>query len=292
MIRSMTGFGRGSAVAAGVTLTVEIKTVNHRYGDMTVKAPRIFSPLESELRKRVGERLRRGKIDVAVSQEYAGGGSTQPTLNRPLAAAYMQVFREMQQEFGLSGGIPLELLAAQRDVVQLREGESTLVELEPLLDEALTRALETVEAMRLLEGEATCADIVARLAVAEELLVQIESRAPQVPLEWRNKLLERLARYGQDAVADPQRLAQEVALFADRCDVSEELARFRSHLVQMRSLLDSSEAVGRQIDFLVQELNREVNTIGSKSNDAELTRHVVALKAELEKVREQVQNVE
>jgi uncharacterized protein (TIGR00255 family) len=163
---------------------------------------------------------------------------------------------------------------------------------EEALERALEKALDNIEGMRVAEGEATRHDMVARLENVQNMLAQVESRAPQVPQEWQVKIAERLDRLAKDFEWDPQRVAQEIAVFADRCDISEEIIRFKSHLKQFMALFDSAEPVGRQMDFLVQELNREVNTMGSKSNDAELTRMVVSIKSELEKVREQVQNVE
>ena len=215
-----------------------------------------------------------------------------PALNRPLAAAYVALFEDMRTEFPVDGGIPLSLLVSQKEVVTLKEGDLPQESLKACLDSALSQALQALEGMRVREGEATLRDMEARLEVMEKLLGAVEGRAPQVAAEWQAKLKERLARLAGDIAVDEQRVAQEIAVFADRCDISEELVRFRSHLSQFRGLFSSDEPVGRQMDFLVQELNREVNTMGSKSNDAELTRQVVAIKAELEKVREQVQNVE
>jgi len=292
MIRSMTGFGRGIAEVDGATLTVEIKTVNHRFCDMNIKSPRLFASCESEVRRRVGDRLKRGKVDVLVLLEYTAGGAALPVLNRPLAEAYLQVFNELRETFGLSGEVGMGLLAAQRDVIHLKEnvlGEEVLC---ACLYEALGRAIEAVESMRQIEGDATKRDIEGRLVNLLDHLEAATTRAELVPREWQGRLSERLARLGPDVAFDPVRVAQEIAIFADRCDISEEVARFRSHLQQARGLLTQPEPVGRQFDFLVQELNREANTMGSKSNDAELTRHVVQIKAELEKIREQVQNVE
>lgn len=292
MIKSMTGYGKGQASVDGLTVTVEVRSVNHRYGDISVKAPRTLMASELELKKRVGERLKRGKIDVFVAQETESGSSAMPVLNKTLAGAYVELFRELGHDFGLNGEVPLGLLAAQRDVILVQEVGAAEDALQQAVATALTTALDMLEKMRLAEGEATLTDFETRLTTVEELLGQIAGRAPQVPGEWQAKLRERLARYGQELEVDPQRLAQELAIFADRCDISEELTRFRSHLQQFRALFESAEPVGRQLDFLVQELNREANTMGSKSNDAELTRGVVSLKSELEKIREQVQNVE
>jgi uncharacterized protein (TIGR00255 family) len=292
MLHSMTGYGKGEAQVDNVTLTVEIKTVNHRYADITVKLPRILLALENEIRRQVGQVLKRGKIDIFVNFGSTEESTVMPVLNRPLAQAYLDLFTKLRNEFGLSGGVTLELIAAQRDVVQMREAESSPDVLQGCLQTALERALEQLLVMRQAEGAATANELRERLDQLDSLLGEVELRAPLIPQEWQAKLLERLTRLQQSLEWDPQRVAQEVAMYADRCDISEELVRFRSHLGQFRAMFADAEPVGRRMDFLVQELNREVNTMGSKSNDAELTRVVVAMKAELEKVREQVQNVE
>ncbi len=292
MIHSMTGYGKGEAQVGGVSLSVEIRTVNHRYSDVTVKLPRPLLALENEVRRQIGQAVRRGKIDVFVGFAQAEEAAVVPVVNRPLAAAYHELFTRLRNDLGLSGGVTLELIAAQKDVIQLRETESGAEDVQACLQEALALAIDQLLTMRRAEGAATAGDLDERLAALEGMLAAVEQRAPLIPSEWQAKLLERLARLQQNLEFDPQRLAQEVALFADRCDISEELVRFRSHIAQFRGLFGDPEAVGRRMDFLVQELNREVNTMGSKSNDAELTRVVVAMKAELEKVREQVQNVE
>lgn len=292
MIKSMTGFGKGTATIAGATLTVEIKTVNHRFCDISVKAPRAIAIWEGEIKKRVGERLKRGKIDLFISLESCTGGSMVPTLNLPLAEAYFSLFNELRVRLGLTAEVPLGLVTGQRDVLVLQEDPIGETELRPGFDAALIRALDGVEEMRQAEGAATCRDMEVRLSLLSGLLDAVMVRSSLVPQEWQGRLRERIARLTQEIEFDPSRVAQEVALFADRCDISEELARFRSHLEQFHSLMQSGEAVGRQLDFLVQELNRETNTIGSKSNDAELARMVVTIKSELEKIREQVQNIE
>jgi uncharacterized protein (TIGR00255 family) len=292
MIKSMTGFGKGLASAGNVTLTVEIKAVNHRYGDVTVKAPRSLMAVEGEIRKRVGERLKRGRIDVFVNLEHGAAGGKIPVLDEALAENYLRLFSRMKDEYLLEGGVSLPLLVSQKDVVTLQELDPAAEQVHVALEEALDLAVDAVERMRMAEGEATGRDIVARLVLLDELLTGAEKRAPHIPLEWQGKLMERLAKLEKSFEIEPQRIAQEVALFADRCDICEELSRFKSHMEQFRGLLAAEEPVGRQLDFLVQELNREVNTMGSKSNDVELTRQVVAIKAELEKIREQVQNIE
>lgn len=292
MLKSMTGYGKGIAERDNLTMTVEIKSVNHRYCDVSVKAPRNLLVLEHELKKKVGERLKRGKIDIFINQEFGANASMVPVLNEPLAEAYADLFRAMAQRFDLTTEIPLSLIAMQKEVISVQEQLIDDEALRACLGEALENALQALEKMRQTEGEATRRDMASRLEVVAGMVEEIALRAPTVVTEWRAKLQERLDRQAPDIACDPQRLAQEVAIFADRCDISEELTRFRSHLEQFRELFKNGEPVGRQMDFLVQELNRETNTMGSKSNDALLTRTVVGIKSELEKIREQVQNIE
>ena len=292
MINSMTGYGKGEARQDDITVTVEIKTVNHRYADISVKLPRTFLSLENGVRKQVAAVVGRGKVDVYVNYELASEAQAVPKLNNELAEAYHKLFVGLAGKLNLQDRISIDHIINQRDVVQVEEAEIDEATLETCLRSATAGALESLLAMRTAEGEETRKDIEDRLNVTETILAQIEQRAPQVPAEWQERLTERLERLQQNVEWDPQRVAQEIAVFTDRCDISEEITRFKSHLVQFRGMLDDSEPVGRRMDFLVQELNREVNTMGSKSNDAELTTAVVTLKSELEKIREQVQNIE
>ncbi len=292
MLNSMTGYGKGEAECDGLTVTVEIKTVNHRYADISVKLPRSFMSLENVLRKHVAKVLKRGKIDVYVNYELTGGSQAAPQLNVELAVAYQKILLGMQKDLGLTGEVSAEYIAGQRDVIQVKEADLEEEVLQKCLFSAFEKGLEQLLTMRKAEGKETQSDLESRLQTAEQMLTQVVARAPQVPLEWQDKLTERLARLQQGIDWDPQRVAQEIAIFTDRCDISEEIARFKSHMIQFRTLLKEDEPVGRRMDFLVQELNREVNTMGSKSNDAELTNAVVAMKSEFEKIREQVQNIE
>ena len=292
MIHSMTGYGKGEARQDDITVTVEIKTVNHRYADISVKLPRTFLSLENGVRKQVAAVVGRGKVDVYVNYELASEAQVVPKLNNELAVAYHKLFVELAGNLNLQDRISLDHIINQRDVVRVEEAEIDESTLESCLRSATAGALESLLAMRAAEGEETRMDIEDRLNVTETILTQIEHRAPQVPVEWQERLAERLQRLQQNVEWDPQRIAQEIAVYADRCDISEEITRFKSHLVQFRGMFDEAEPVGRRMDFLVQELNREVNTMGSKSNDAELTKAVVMLMAELEMIREQVQNIE
>ena len=292
MIHSMTGYGKGEARQDDITVTVEIKTVNHRYADISVKLPRTFLSLENGVRKQIAAVVGRGKVDVYVNYELASEAQVVPKLNNELAVAYHKLFVELAGNLNLQDRISIDHIINQRDVVRVEEAEIDESTMESCLRSATAVALESLLAMRAAEGEETRKDIEDRLNVTETILAQIEQRAPQVPAEWQERLTERLERLQQNVEWDPQRVAQEIAVYADRCDISEEITRFKSHLVQFRGMLDDQEPVGRRMDFLVQELNREVNTMGSKSNDAELTTAVVTLKSELEKIREQVQNIE
>ena len=291
-LKSMTGYGKGEARQDDITVTVEIKTVNHRYADISVKLPRTFLSLENGVRKQVAAVVGRGKVDVYVNYELASEAQVVPKLNNELAVAYHKLFVELAGNLNLQDRISIDHIINQRDVVRVEEAEIDEATLETCLRSATAGALESLLAMRTAEGEETRKDIEDRLNVTETILAQIEQRAPQVPAEWQERLTERLERLQQNVEWDPQRVAQEIAVYTDRCDISEEITRFKSHLVQFRGMLDDQEPVGRRMDFLVQELNREVNTMGSKSNDAELTTAVVTLKSELEKIREQVQNIE
>ena len=291
MIKSMTGYGRGLGEIGELSFTIEIKAVNHRYADISIKSPRFLAPLENSLKKQVQQVLKRGKIDVFISQNNTATLTNKPVVDALIAKAYLEAFQTLQQVSGLSGEISLEFLAGQKDVLILKDAEFSQEDLKACLDLAIDSALAAIQEMRRTEGAATAIDIESRLDLLSQSLEEIEKLAGLVPVEWQKKLQERLARLLEND-GDPQRIAQEIAIFADRCDVSEEITRFNSHLSQFRDLLQQDEPVGRQLDFLVQELNREANTMGSKSNDSTLTRHVVTLKAELEKIREQVQNIE
>lgn len=292
MIKSMTGYGKGQFVGSDAQYSVEIKTVNHRHVDVSVKCPRALLYLEREIKKQVSGRLLRGKVDVFINRESTEEALLTPVLNEALASEYVKLFTQMGSQYNLSTDIPVSLIVAQRDVIQLREVDMDEELVREQLQQAVLLAINAVEKMRQQEGAALQDDIQMRLDLMESLLTIIENRSPQVAIEWQQKLQGRLARLLEDVEPDPQRIAQELAIFADRCDICEEVVRFKSHLQQFRQLFTSQEAVGRQMDFLLQELNRETNTMGSKSNDAELTSHVVMIKAELEKIREQVQNIE
>jgi len=293
MIKSMTGYGKAEAATEGGRLIVEIRSVNHRYGEIYVKIPRGLMPLENEVRKRVAGQLKRGKIEVFVQQEGAVGANPQPVLNLQLARAYHEMFMRLKEALGLHEPVTLSLIAAQKDVLSLggeNEGEAETRQKELLA--AVGGAVDNLDAMRLREGAALMEDLVSRRESLSTLIVRVAEHAPQVVVDSAKRLKERVEQLAGDNGMDEGRIAQEIAFMADRCDITEELVRFGSHLRQFDETILMDEPVGRKLDFLLQELNREVNTIGSKANDADITSCVVQLKAELEKIREQVQNIE
>lgn len=291
MIRSMTGYGKGETAASYGRCVVEVKTVNNRYSEVSLKMPRSFLAYEHEVRKAVGGRVRRGKTDLFVQWEPAVADVVVPPINLSVAKGYHQAFLDLAHELHVSAEIPLSLIISQRNVVQESISEEPENLLASLL-QAVQQALDGLDAMRLREGEALLIDLRARRITLAGLVSQVRERSPQVVEEYQSKLQQRLDKLLAGTELDPQRLAQEVALLADRCDITEELVRLESHFTQFDETMNLQEAVGRKLDFLMQEINREVNTIGSKANDSAITSFVVQMKAELEKMREQVQNIE
>jgi len=298
MIQSMTGYGRAEGRHKGMPILVEVRSVNHRHCEVMMRIPRALQPYEEKLKNRVLTHVGRGRLDVSVS--LSGNGETASTalrLDRRLAHQYLALLRELQRELGVSGAPDLALLAGYRDIIrpmeQLADDQGTLATSERILDKAL-RALVS---MRRHEGRALERDLLSRLAELERRIDVIHARLPEITQEQFVRLQARLNRLleatpGARERIDGSRLAQEVALLADRSDVSEEVTRLESHLQQFRNFLRKSEPVGRSLDFLLQEMNREVTTIGSKVGDLSVTQEIISAKAELEKIREQVQNVE
>ncbi len=292
MIKSMTGYGKAEMAAGNGRNVVEVRSVNHRYGEISVKLPRALLSMEHAVRKCVAESVKRGKVEVFVQREGVVDTAALPKMNLTLARAYHEAFTSLKEALGLEDRVSLGLIATQKDVVVAGEGEA---QGESALDDVLAvvrKAVDSLDAMRLREGALLMEDVRSRRETLATLLAAIRNRAPVAVAESAIRLRERVAQLSADAGVDEGRLAQEIAIMADRCDITEELVRFESHLQQLDETLLADEPVGRKLDFLMQELNREANTMGSKANDAEITACVVELKAELEKVREQVQNIE
>lgn len=293
MIKSMTGYGKAErTLDDGRTLIVEIRSVNHRYGEISVRLPRHFFAFEQDVKKAVGERLKRGKIEVSIQEETTAALTAVPTLNLTLARGYLEAFRTLKESLSLEGEPSLALIAAQRDVFAMKEEPAEEEKVHDALLATVRHAVAVHEEMRKREGGALLEDFLDRRSTLTRLMAQVEKRAPAAVAEHASRLRERLRQLLGETSLDEARFVQEVAIMADRSDISEEIVRFSSHLHQFDEALTSGEPIGRKMDFLLQEMNREINTIGSKANDSVLATVVVELKAELEKIREQVQNVE
>ena len=294
-MRSMTGYGRRTVSRDGREITVEIKTVNHRFLDLSCRLPRALSFAEDALRKQIAASLKRGHADVNVNYLNLRQDAREIRVDEGLALQYkealLQVRRVTRREGVSINDEEADWIAAQPDVMQVTVREEDQEAVLALLSEAAGEALIDVNAMREKEGSALHDDLAEHLDQVKSLRDGIAALAPRVPLIYRDKLQGRLRELGIKEI-DEQRLAQEVALMADRCAIDEELARLLSHIGQMREALEAEGEIGRRLDFLTQELNREINTIGSKASDAEITKLVVTAKSEIEKLREQVQNVE
>lgn len=292
MLKSMTGYGKGEATAPTGNFLVEIRSVNHRYGEISVRLPRSFYAFENEVKRLAASVLKRGKIDISVQWDEAAAANSAPQLDMAVARGYYDAYTRLSKELNLPQDAPLSLIMSQKGVIRDVAASIDETELQPQLLAAVESAVIALEGMRFREGEALANDLRARRQQVAEWAALIGERTPQVVIEYRQKLKSRLEQLLEGAEVDEGRLAQEVALLADRSDITEELVRLSSHFSQFDEALRSSEPVGRKLDFLMQEMNREVNTIGSKSNDAGITNLVIQIKAEMEKMREQVQNVE
>jgi len=292
MIKSMTGYGGAKGASGKLEISVEIKSVNNRYLDCTVKLPRIFISFEEHMKSIVQSHISRGKVDVFIVIDSSNADDIEIKLNRPLAEAYLSTLREMTDVYGLSGSIGAIELSRFPDVLQVEKREADHDQLCTDISAVLGEAISGFNEMRAREGEKLYRDILERLDEIERLTILAEEISPRSVTEYRKKLELRMQEVLQTADVDQQRILTEAAIFADRVAISEETVRLRSHIAQLRDMLQSGEPVGRKIDFLVQEFNREANTIGSKGNDPEMSRLTVDMKAEIEKIREQAQNIE
>lgn len=295
MMNSMTGFGRGEAVSPGRRVTVEIRSTNNRYCDIQVRLPRLFGSLETRIRQAVGSCLSRGKIDVYVSHEDTSEENSAVRCDLVLAKAYARAMQEICDAIGSDERISALQVSRFPEVLSVENVQVDQDELWVLVDEALHRALEGIAEMRSVEGRKLSEDILSKIDGLEQSRVLLLERAPFVPQEYRERLDARItellgSRKGE--IVDPARLSGEIALFADKCAIDEELVRLRSHLSQFRNAMRSGGSIGKKLDFIIQEINREINTVGSKANDIEITNIVIEMKSELEKIREQIQNIE
>lgn len=292
MIKSMTGYGRGEARGAGKRITVEAKAVNHRYSEAVVRLPKAYVSLEDSVKRIFLQGISRGRLDVFVNFESDRETGGQVKVDKSIALRYYESLKDLARELELPFDVGVSQLINLPEVVSIAEEEEDLEQVGRIVEEASRVALEGLMAMRIREGISLAEDLLTRLNTFNQRVKAVEERSPFVSIEYQNRLRDRIKELLGQVPVDEQRLAMEVALFADRANITEELVRLASHIEQFQQALNAKEPVGRKLDFLVQEMNREVNTIGSKSNDLEISHHVVELKSELEKIREQVQNIE
>ena len=292
MVKSMTGYGRAEDTLNGCTITVELRSVNNRYLDCNVRMPRLYLFAEETIKSRVQNTMSRGKVDVFVTLDSTGGEQVQVSVNQPLADGYYAALTQLAERYGLSKDISVSLLSRFPDVLLAEKAEEDVEQRAQDICAVLDRALADFDQMRTREGARLEADVLSRAARIEELVGLVEERSPQTVAEYRAKLEARMNEVLSNTQLDPARILTEAAIFADKVAVDEETVRLRSHIGQLRHMLEQGGATGRKLDFLIQEFNREANTIGSKCSDIDIARHVVDIKAEIEKIREQVQNIE
>ena len=293
MIKSMTSFGRAQGEEGkGYLFSIEMKSVNNRYLDLNIRMPKFMISLEEEIRKMINTRLNRGKVDVFINYKSYDKASAMPKLNLEVAKGYYNCLNELQKEFNIENDITVSKLANFPEVLTLEEKEENLdevlKEIKPLIETSLDKMLD----MRIREGEKLKEDILIKLDAIEEKVKIIENFAEDLPKTYKQRLEERLSELTKGLNVDEERIAVEVAIFADKVAIDEEVIRLKSHIGQMRKTLNLEEPVGRKLDFIVQEMNRETNTIGSKANDINITNIVIDIKNLIEKIREQVQNIE
>ena len=292
MVKSMTGYGRGESDTQEKSFTVEIRSVNHRFCEVVVRMPKYYVALEDRVRKLIQEYISRGRLDVFVNVNDRGRGNKTIQVDKDLAMAYYNALEELGETIGIPGRPEIIDIARLPDVIITEDMQEDLDIIWPVLREAVEKAVGHIVEMRTTEGQRLREDLLKRTERLEEYTQTITERAPGVVIEYRDKLKTRLKELDAEVEIDENRLASELAVFADRSNISEELVRLRSHFQEMRTTLAVDEPVGRKLDFLVQELNREFNTIGSKANDTSISSVVIKAKSEVEKIREQVQNIE
>lgn len=292
MIRSMTGYGRSEATINGHSIAVEIKSVNHRYFEFSSRTTRGYSFLEEKLKSYLQGKIFRGKVDVFVTVETLEDADAKVLINHPIASGYISALQELADKYGLKNDISVSTVARYTDIFTLHKSPEDEDKVWDLVRQVTDAALQGFIAMRETEGARLKSDVEARCGAILQLVSEIEARSPQTVAEYRQKLEARLQEMLADIKIDEQRILTEAAIFADKIAVAEETVRLRSHIDQVAGMLKSGEPVGRKLDFIVQEMNREANTIGSKALDAQIAHIVVEIKAEIEKIREQIQNIE
>lgn len=291
-MKSMTGYGRAKEERDGKTITVELRAVNHRYLDCTVKAPRQYGFLDDAVKKAAAARIARGKVEVFVGVEVEEGGDVAVTVNHQLAKRYLEALHDLSETYGLRDDVTVTTLSKLPDVLGSERIEQDAEAMTRDVLAVFDKACDGFDQMRLREGEKLAEDVRSRCAAIERMVGEVETRSPERVKEYREKLLTRMKEVLADTSIDETRILTEAAIYADKTAVDEETVRLRSHLHQMDGMLQETQPIGRKLDFLVQEMNREANTIGSKANDVAMARIVVDIKSEIEKIREQIQNIE
>ncbi len=291
-MKSMTGYGRARETSNEREIVVELRAVNHRYLDVNVKAPRGYGFLEEAIKKLAASKISRGKVDIYINVTDLAAQETTITLNHELAQSYFDALVELRDALHLHDDISVMSIAKMPDVLVSQRVEVDAEALTASVSEVFNEAVKQFDEMREIEGEKLASDVRNRMNTIKEIVQQIEIRSPERVIAYREKLEKRMNEILADSTVDEQRILTEAAIFADKTAVDEETVRLRSHLDQLDTMLKDSNPVGRKLDFLVQEMNREANTIGSKANDSILANYVISLKAEIEKIREQIQNIE
>ena len=292
MIKSMTGYGKSEQTIDSLNVTVEIKSVNHRYFEFSARVPREYGFLEEKLKKYCNSLITRGKVECYVSVEDLEEREMEVNVNETLAAGYVKALKELSERFGLKDDIPAVTLSRYPNVITLHKASEDEERIWNAVKTVAETAVSKFIEMRETEGSKLRGDILSRADYIIECVEFIQGRSPETVREYNEKLKQRMKELLGDAAVDEQRLLNEAAIYADKIAVDEETVRLRSHISQLREFMNSSEAIGRKLDFLVQEINREANTIGSKAQDVDIAKKVIAIKAEVEKIREQVQNIE
>lgn len=289
----MTGYGKGEYENELYRFKIEIKSVNHRYNDISIRMPRHILYLEETIKKAIKEYILRGKVDVFINLEYVNNTAVDIDVDINLGRAYKIALEDLKKELGLEDNIRLNNILGVPEIIKMEKKDIDEELILDSLNKSLHIALEEINHMKVSEGKVLKKDILTKLDTIEENLNMIENRAPKIVLEYKSRLSQRIKELlDNNTLLDEDRLNNEVAFFADKSSIDEEIVRIKSHIIQFRSILDEENTVGRKLDFLIQELNREINTIGSKANDETITKQVIELKAELEKIREQIQNIE
>jgi uncharacterized protein (TIGR00255 family) len=293
MVRSMTGFGRGmTREGTSRSFIIEIKSVNHRYFDLNIKIPRNLLSLENKIRETIKAKINRGKVDVFINQSIYENDDVEVYFNEKLADSYLACLKKIKDRYEVIDDISVSLIAKFPDVITAEKKEENLEEIWSNLREPLNEAIDSLIKMRENEGTKLREDIIVKCTAIGELVSQIEEKSPLVVEDYKNKLNSRIAELLNTSEVDETRIAMEVALFADKAAIDEEIVRLKSHIAQLKQTLDKDEPIGRKLDFIVQEMNRETNTISSKANDLGILNLTINVKNYIEKIREQIQNIE